>query len=235
MRAAKTRPSKPRSAKLKSPGPQAPGPQAVKTMTVEHPQARRILLEPQELHFFEPFLARESTVSDAAAFLNCKANSLLARVRRFIACGLLEVARTVPRAGRAVRVYRSTADLFFVPLSGSSLAEYDSWNQSRLALLKSGMEYSFMQPIQFRGHRVYRDEHGVVSHMLAVSATENNNPLLPNEPAMYFASHDAVYLNFEDAKRLQAELDALLRRYANLGGGQRHLLWLNLVPLPKDA
>jgi hypothetical protein len=235
MRAAKTRPSKTRSAELKSTQPQAPGPQAVKTMTVEQPQARRILLEPQELHFFEPFLARESTVTDAAIFLNCNANSLLARVRRFLSCGLLEVARTVPRAGRAVRVYRSTADLFFVPLSGSSLAEYDSWNQSRLALLKSGMEYSFTQPIQFRGHRVYRDEHGVVSHMLAVSATENNNPLLPNEPAMFFASHDAVYLNFEDAKRLQAELDALMRRYANLGGGQRHLLWLNLVPLPNDA
>jgi hypothetical protein len=230
MRAAKTQPSKTRSAK-----PQSTQPQAVKTMTVEHPQARRILLEPQELHFFEPFLARESTVTDAAAFLNCNANSLLARVRRFLAYGLLEVARTVPRAGRAVRVYRSTADLFFVPLSGTSLAEYDSWNQSRLALLKSGMAYSFTQPIRFRGHRVYRNEHGVVSHMLAVSATENNNPLLPNEPAMYFASHDAVYLNFEDAKRLQAELDALLRRYANLGGGQRHLLWLNLVPLPSDA
>ena len=227
MRAAKTKPSKTRSLEE-----QSPQPQAVKTMTVEQPQARRILLDPQELHFFEPFLARESTVTDAASLLNCNANSLLARVRRFIACGLLEVARTVPRAGRAIRVYRSTADLFFVPLAGSSLAEYDSWNQSRLVLLKSGMEYSFTQPIQFRGHRVYRDEHGVVSHMLAVSATENNNPLLPDKPAMFFASHDAVYLNFEDAKRLQAELDALLQRYANLGGGQRHLLWLNLVPLP---
>jgi hypothetical protein len=227
MRATKTQP--------RSTGPQSPQPQSVKTMTVEQPQARRILLDPQELHFFEPFLARESTVTEAAALLNCNANSLLARVRRFLACDLLEVARTVPRAGRAVQVYRSTADLFFVPLSGSSLAEYDSWNQSRIALLKSGMEYGFTQPIQFRGHRVYRDEHGVVNHSLAVNATENNNPLLPNEPAIFLASHDAVYLDFEDAKRLQAELDALLRKYANLGGGQRHLIWLNLVPLPNSA
>jgi hypothetical protein len=201
-------------------------------MTVKQSQARRILLDPQELHFFEPFLARESTVTDAAALLNCKANSLLARVRRFTACGLLEVVHTQPRAGRAVQVYRSTADMFFVPLSGSPFAEYDRWHQSRTALLKSGMEYGFTQPTQLRGHRVYRDEHGVVSHMLAVSATENNNPLLPNEPAMFVVSHDAVYLNFEDAKRLQTELDSLLRRYANLGGGQRHMLWLNLVPLP---
>lgn len=210
----------------------APSP---RTLTVTRPEAARILLDPGELHFFEPFLAREGTVSGVAALLGCKPNSLLARVRRFVACGLLEVVREVPRAGRAVKVYRSTADVYFVPFSGSPFADHAVWAQSRTALILRGLRYAHAQSTRLRGHRVYRDEHGVPSHMLAVSAGENYDPLLPGEPALFTASHDTVYLNFEDAKRLQGELDALLRRYATLGGGQRYLLWLNLVPLPEGV
>lgn len=184
------------------------------------------------MHFFEPFLAREGTVREVAAVLACKPNSLLARVRRFLACGLLEVVREVPRPGRAVKVYRSTADVYFVPHSGSPFADHAVWAQERAALLGRGLRFGHAQAPRLRGHRVYRDEHGVTTHMLAVSADENYDPLAPGEPALFTASHDAVYLNFEEAKRLQGELDALLRRYATVGGGQRYLLWLNLVPLP---
>lgn len=196
------------------------------------PEAARVLLDPQALRYFEPFLAREGTVGEVAAALGCKPNSLLARVRRFLTCGLLEVVREVPRAGRAIRVYRSTADVYFVPLSGSPFEDHAVWAQERAALVQQGLRFGHAQSARLRGHRVYRDEHGVVTHVLAVSAQENHDPLVPSEPALFTASHDAVYLNFEDAKQLQGELDALLRRYAMRGGGQRYLLWLNLVPLP---
>ncbi len=200
-----------------------------------HLQAARILLDPQELHFFEPFLARETTITQAAALLGCKPNSLLVRVRRWLACGLLEVARELPRRGRALKLYRSSADVYFVPLSGSPLGDHGVWAKSRAALLRQGLRYSLTQDSMLRGHRIYRDEYGVVNHALALSAEADHDPLGPAAPAVFTASHDAVFLDFEDAKRLQRELDALLRRSKTLGGSQRYLLWLNLVPLPIQA
>ena len=52
---------------------------------------------------------------------------------------------------------------------------------------------------------------------------------------MFTTAHDAVYLDFEDAKRLQHDLNALLGAYAAKGGAQRYLLRLSLVPLPGDV
>ena len=210
----------------------APSP---RTLTVSDPQAARLLLNPDEVYFFEPFLARERTVGEAAALLGCPPNSLLSRVRRMLACGLLEVAREVPRAGRAVKVYRSVAEVFFVPYSHSPLHDHAVWAASRTRLLQTGLRYSQTQPTRLRGHRIYRDVHGVVNHNSAISPTQDHDPLAPDEPAVFTASHDAVYLDFEDAKRMQRDLEGVMQRYKAIGGGQRYLIWLNLVPLPAEA
>ena len=61
-----------------------------------------------------------------------------------------------------------------------------------------------------QGNRIYRDECGVVSHSTAVSAFENHDPLRPDEPAVFTTFHNAVYLNFEKAKRFQREPGALM-------------------------
>ncbi len=206
-----------------------------RTLTVTDPQASRLLLDPIEFHFFEPFLSREITVGEAAALLGCKPNSLLARVRRMLACGLLEIVREVPRAGRAIKVYRSVADVFFVQKSSSPIAEYGVWVRSRSRLLQTGVQFAQSQATRVNGDRIYRDEHGVVNHTAAVSLTENHDPLRPDEPAVYTASHDAVHLDFEEAKQFQRDLHALMGRYKTIGGGQRYLVWLNLVPLPAEA
>ena len=145
-------------------------------LTVTDLRATRLLLDPAEFHFFEPFLAREVTVSEAAATLGCRPNSLLAWVRRMVACGLLEVAREVPRAGRAIKVYRSVAEVLFVPLSRSPAVEYGVWSRSRARLLQTGIRYAQGQPTRVSGDRIYRDEHGVVNHTAAVSPTENHDP-----------------------------------------------------------
>ena len=199
------------------------------------PRAARLLLDPAEVHFFEPFLGRELTIGAAAAALGCKPNSLLGRVRRMLDCGLLEVAREVPRSGRAIKVYRSVAEVFFVPLGRSAIADHGVWAASRARLLQTGLRYSQSQPTRLSGHRIYRDLHGVVNHNSASGPAADHSPLGPEEPAVFTASHDAVHLDFEDAKRFQRELDALMQRYKAIGGGQRYLVWLNLVPLPAEA
>ena len=114
-------------------------------------------------------------------------------------------------------------------------AEYGVWARSRTRLLQTGIRYAQRQPTRVSGERIYRDAHGVVNHTAAVSASENHDPLRPDEPAVFTASHDAVYLDFGEAKQFQCSLHALMQRYKTVGGGQRYLVWLNLVPLPAEA
>lgn len=84
---------------------------------VTDPAQVAILSNPTRVAFLIPFLARDNTVAAAAAELGCSANTLLYRVRRMVAVGLLRVVRVQARAGRPIRHYRSSHDGYLVPFS----------------------------------------------------------------------------------------------------------------------
>lgn len=84
------------------------------------------LTDPARKMFFLPFLARERRIAEAAAEVGCSINRMLYQVRTLLGCGLLQVMREEPRAGRAVRVYRSVHDAYFVPFSATP---YDTLEQ----------------------------------------------------------------------------------------------------------
>ena len=89
-------------------------------------EAARILTDTAQLRLLEPFFKRETTLSDAAAELSVRLNTLLYRVNKFVELGLLTVVREEPRRGKAVKVYRASAEDFFVPfdvMASSSLEE----------------------------------------------------------------------------------------------------------------
>lgn len=76
-----------------------------------------ILTDPRRVQFLLPFLGRERTVSEAARQLDITGNALLYRVRKMLEAGLLQVVAERPRAGRAIKVYRSSHDGYRVPMS----------------------------------------------------------------------------------------------------------------------
>ncbi|GBF08070.1 hypothetical protein DAERI_220013 [Deinococcus aerius] len=82
---------------------------------VTDPRQAAILTDPAGKAFFAPFLARERTVREAAEIVGCALNTMLYRVRVMLAAGLLKVVEVRPRAGRAIKVYRSVYDAYFVP------------------------------------------------------------------------------------------------------------------------
>lgn len=84
---------------------------------VTDPAQVAILSDPRRVRFLRPFLARSVTVSQAASELDVTPNALLYRVRRMVDVGLLHVVEERPRAGRAVKVYRSSHDGYRVPMS----------------------------------------------------------------------------------------------------------------------
>lgn len=49
------------------------------------------------------------------------------------------------------------------------------------------------------------------------------------------SSHDALYLDFADAKAMQRELDEVWKKYVSRGGTQRYLARVLLVPAREGA
>lgn len=82
---------------------------------VADPARAVIVGDPVRSRFLQPFLGRERTVTEAAAELGCTPNTMLYRVRRMLAVGLLRIVATRSRAGRSIKVYRSSHDGYFVP------------------------------------------------------------------------------------------------------------------------
>lgn len=204
-------------------------------LSVHNPEAAAILTNPRTLRQIEPFLARENTVKDAAEETGEKPNTVLSRVRRFVRLGLLEVLREEPRQGRAVKVYKSTADGFFVPFEATSaesleaaLAERDAYWQ---ALLRHNVVRARLEKLETYGTRIYRDFRGRLQVQMALTPEQNTTTLAPDDPAVLSAWRDAVYLDFEDAKALQREMFDLLKRYQQKRGAQRYIVRLGLAPI----
>lgn len=82
---------------------------------VDAPAQAAIVADPLRSRYLRPFLGRELTVTQAAVEVGCTPNTMLYRVRRMLDAGLLRVVTTRRRPGRAVNVYRSTHDGYFVP------------------------------------------------------------------------------------------------------------------------
>ena len=209
--------------------------ESLSILVVSDEAAADLVTDPRTLHPFAPFLGRERTVSQAAEEAGENANTTLKRVQRYLELGLLELVRELPRAGRAVKLYRSSADVFFVPYEAQSaesletaLAERDRfWEQ----LLRENVVRARREAVGAYGTRIYRDPHGRVQVQTAVTPTENFTTLDPAGPAALSAWRDSVYLDFEDAKQLQRELFELLLRYQRKRGAQRYIVRVGMAPV----
>lgn len=181
--------------------------------TVDDPVAGRLLSDPESLSFLEPFLARESSISAAAEALDRPLDAVRYRVKRFLAAGLVEVVREVPRAGRAIRIYRSVADGFVLPFHVTPYADLEERLRASLgsdvekvaratarALREEGVE----------GRRIYRGTDGNVHQVAALP--ERWRPS-PHQAVEAFSRE--VELTPARARKLLADLYALV---VDLGG-----------------
>ena len=200
--------------------------------------AADLLVNPYSLRQLAPFLGRECTVSQAAGETHAKANTVLSRVRRFMSLGLLRVVREEERKGRAVKVYRSTADIFFVPFEATSAETLETMLQERDAywerLLRRGVVRARVEDVGTWGTRVYRDAAGRLQVQTAVTPSQNYTLLDPDRPAVLSAWRDSVYLDFADAKALQREMFELLKRYHQKEGAQRYIVRLGMAPVEPE-
>jgi hypothetical protein len=202
---------------------------------VRDPAAAELLMNPSTLRQLAPFLGKARSVTEAAADSGDLPNTVLKRVARFLAAGLLEVAETVPRRGRPIKRYRTTAELFFVPFEvtaaeslDASLAERDAYWER---LLRRNVVRARMEVLGTWGTRVYRDGRDRLQIQTAVTPEANASTLDDDAPAVLSSWRDSVMLDFEDAKALQREMFDLLLRYEQKRGSQRYIVRLGLAPV----
>ncbi len=199
----------------------------------------RALADPEARRVLAPFVGQERTVSQAAAELGMDGNALLMRVRRFVRLGLLKVVREEPRKGRAVKVYRTVADGFFVAYTASPFYTPEAWlvadyaereRQLARGTMRAGLAWGEARGTPTFGKRVFKRPDGGVEADFAFSFGAGADLLEAGAPAVasYFVETD---LDEESAKQLQQELYDLLGRYERRGEGKRYLLRLGLAPV----
>ena len=203
-------------------------------LTVTTPEAARLLLEPKHARFIAPFLGRERLVAEVTREIGAPLSTTFRHVSRYCEVGILKVTREQARKGRALKYYRTVADAFFVPNS-LRVTAHDAWLAELERATKRGAEHVYGEHLVDWGELIFRNEAGIFSTSLARAPGQPVTSLASDAPAMLTTAHDAVYLDFADAKRLQQDLHTLFETYTAKGGAQRYLLRLSLVPLPEDV
>lgn len=208
-------------------------------MTVTTAEAAALLADVSLQRPLEPFIARECTVARAAKELGMTTNSLLYRVKRFQAAGLLRVVREEKRAGRAVKVYRSVADAFYVPFALTRAETLEALllglDSPLRALLYRNTARVMTQAETELGLVVWRAGEGDVRTRFSAGPDRLFDPLEPEAPSTMLFWSPELWLEPEDAKLLLRDLTELIGRYHGRGGRGRYLLHLGVSPLEEGG
>ena len=202
---------------------------------ITDPEAAAVLMDPGKLRHIAPFIGSEKSIGQAAEESGESPNTTLKRVKRYLELGLVTVAREVPRAGRPIKLYRSVAQVYFVPFEATGAESLEAGMAERDAfyerLLRRNVVRARIETIGNWGTRIYRDGRGRLQVQTAVTPDANVTSLDKSAPAVLSAWRDGVMLEFEDAKALQAELFATLQRYLRKSGPQRYVVHVAMAPV----
>lgn len=209
-------------------------PESPSLHVVARKKAGRVLINLGQQRYVLPFLTRDCTVNEAAERTQTSLNSMYARVQRFVRLGLLHVRETRACHGRAVKVYRSVADRFFIPALlldfetvEAAQASHDGfWERE----LRRSLLCARMDDTGEWGFELYRDERGDSWVHGANRPGERYDSGALGTPATVNLWSEQITLNYKDAKAFQDELLALYRKYHVKRGSQSYLLRIGLAP-----
>lgn len=200
------------------------------------PETARLIVDDGAQRFLRPFLSRECTAKAAANKLGVSLSLMLYWLKRFQDAGLLKVVKLEPRSGRAVKVYRSTADVFIAPfelLPSATLMEFFGtfggeqqrrFTQALGRVAETWLASDWAVSIQLN------EEGKVRTDATPDPAKTDFVPdfLAQSAPAAW-QSFSTIRLRFDEAKALQRELAELWERYSSKDDGSVYHLHLGLV------
>ena len=207
---------------------------------VKDADAARALTDPKAQRYLLPFICAELSLSEAARRLGVKPNALLYHIDKLLALGLLEVARVEPRRGRASKVYRASAERFFVPFSLTQADTVQSLSAETSVRSERLFQYDLIN-----AEMAFGDDWGVAIYLmedgsLSIDLTTSREHPAEDTAFILDDAHPAVWscwlevsLGFEEAKALQRELVTLWERYRRRRSPDepRYTLRLGLAPV----
>ena len=197
-------------------------------LVVNQPDMAQALTDPESQRLLVLFFRKAVTIAEAARATNTKPNTLYARVVRYVRCGLLIVEREVPRAGRALKLYRTTAERFFVPFEVMSFESLEMMSCKLDAYwereLRQAVTRAKPEAIGNWGYQVGLNARGELTTQTSVGPEAAYDARGAKELAVLSFWDDDPYLNFEDAKTLQRELLELYSPYKAKGGAPLYLI-----------
>jgi hypothetical protein len=186
--------------------------------------AASFVTQPSSARYFLPFLGREASASAVAASLGVDIGSVTYRIRRMLELGLVLCTRVEPRAGRAVRYYRSTADAVFAPLEltpvGSLASLFRVARRDSAAELERCLEAAWLRlgREQSWGTHLYRLPNGYVNRDFVPRRLLDDEKFWPavlaDSAPVVWDQYAELNLTREAAKRLQLQLSGLIASYA---------------------
>lgn len=205
---------------------------------VTEPEAVKVLMDRNQVQLLRPFFEGEKTISEAAEVLELRLQFLFRKVQRFAALGLLVVSREQVRKGRALRYYRTSAPLFYVPASSVDMGTLlrrseDFWNRHLTDSLLSVWNRRTEEGL---GVQVYPNTLGGVRIALATEPGVTYRALEEDEAVM-LNSWLRLSLSPQDAKVFQRDVEALVERYTNKhreGNRANYIARFALAPLTDE-
>jgi hypothetical protein len=185
-------------------------------LVIEDPRAAAVLLDPAAQAMALAFAGQPKSIAEVGRAGGYDLKRLHHHVGRFCRLGLLEVAEVRARAGRPIKLYRTTAEAFFVPHAAARELATEGLSRD----LRQGLAAAARRP--GKGFLVYADADGVPRREAA------RGDAAPEASEMW----RILRLSPDEMAALSAELDALLTRYlkAASGTGRSYLLHAALAP-----
>jgi hypothetical protein len=213
---------------------------------IKDPKQAKLLSSPESFRFFEPFLARDCTVSQAAREVKCKVDAMLYRVKTFVKTGLLNVVKTQSRRGRSVKVYRSSADEYYIPFEITPYEDVEAFfRRSRKANEKIFLPRfaKIIRQIGREGRKFFRDDNGEVwsssagglnDTFFSLEDTEAVEQNIRRRQAVAENSNDILQLTDQEARDFVVELYKLWGKYKRGDKSERKPYFFEFSFVPMD-
>ncbi len=200
-------------------------------MQVTDPTLVHALCDFKVVHHLSPFLAAESTLTQAAASLGITPQRMSYWINKLIKLGLIRFVRFDKQSRHQVAVYRSVEDEYVVAFAALGNAQLLDFVRSTHATRFEQLERSIARNLSRRAAslrlRLWRDERGPF-HAI-------ENPALPDDTMGVADETYPLWLNADEIGALHRDIRALLAKYYALSDRTKSataLLYIGLAENP---
>lgn len=197
-------------------------------------EGAQVLIAPRSRAFMKPFLGREASAAQASQELGVSLQAMHYQILKLLRLGLITLSRTEKRRGRAVKYYRSTHEVYFIPFEQTRYVDSEEALSTQVTRHVQALVTSVARVMDERrrvGQYLYRGQDGEV--WLTGSAPGEEGGHLPDHHIV-IDGWGTVRLTRAQAQRYQATIRELLQSFETSGHeeeAEEYLYTLMLAPL----